>query len=236
MLDLHLLAVARHLHLLPPAALLVTGKFDRARWNYRPVLGTIQRVRFAMVKSLLPQRRVPRLLELGYGSGVFLAELSEHCTELLGIDIHPYHRPIAQVLARQGVQAQLQCARAESLPFESQSMDIVVATSTLEFVDDVERACQEVRRVLRPSGCFVVVTPGRSPLADAGLTLLTGRSARAEFGARRDAVRPALRRSFQVQAALSFPSFGGVPLKLYDAMRLSPDLGAPAGSGSPLSA
>jgi SAM-dependent methyltransferase len=230
MLDLHLLAVARHLHLLPPAALLVTGKFDYARWNYRPVLGTIQRVRFAMVKSLLPEKRVPRLLEVGYGSGVFLAELSEHCTELFGLDVHPYHRPIAQVMARHGIRAQLQRGRAEALPFDSQSLDVVVATSTLEFVDDVERACQEVRRVLRPEGCFIVVTPGRSPLADAGLRLLTGRNARAEFGARRDAVRPALRRNFAVQTSLSFPTLGGSPLRLYDALRLSPgpdDAGAP---------
>jgi SAM-dependent methyltransferase len=229
MLDLHLLAVARHVHLLPPAALLVTGKFDHARWNYRPVLGTIQRVRFALVQSLLPGGRVPRLLELGYGSGVFLTELARHCDELYGIDIHPYHRQIADLMPRFGVRARLQRARAEALPFASGSLDVVVATSTLEFIDDIERACREVRRVLRPTGCFVVVTPGCSTLADAGLALLTGRNARAEFGARRDAIRPALRRNFGVQAALSFPSFGGSPLRLYDAMRLSPDpdAGAP---------
>jgi len=88
---------------------------------------------------------------------------------------------------------------------------------------DHERVCREVRLVLRPSGCFVVVTPGRSALADAGLRLLTGERARADFCSRRSAILPALRENFKVQMALSFPSFGGSRLRLYDALQLVTD-------------
>ena len=107
MLDLKLLAASKQLQLLPPDALLHTGELDHADWNYRPVLGAIQRLRFTLVKSLLPEERVQRLLELGYGSGVFLTELARHCAELFGIDVHPCNQEIMRLLSRYGVRAQL---------------------------------------------------------------------------------------------------------------------------------
>ena len=74
--------------LLPPSALVKTSDVDKAEWNFRPLLGIIQRLRFRMILSLLPKRRIGRLLEIGYGSGVFLPELSRRCDNLYGIDPH----------------------------------------------------------------------------------------------------------------------------------------------------
>lgn len=37
---------------------------------------------------MIPGRKFQRLLEIGYGSGVFMPELAEHTDELWGVDIH----------------------------------------------------------------------------------------------------------------------------------------------------
>jgi ubiquinone/menaquinone biosynthesis C-methylase UbiE len=199
-----------------------TGKVDCADWNYRLTLGWVQRARFHLVTSLLPDAGASRLLELGYGSGVFLPELARRCTELYGVDVHPRNQEVMDILARSGVRAQLHVAGAETLPFDAHTMDVVVAVSSLEFMHDLDAACREVRRVLRPTGCLVVVTPGRSVLVDAGVKLLTGKSAREEFGSRRDHVLPTMRRHFRVERQLHYPPFGGSWLRFYDALRLTP--------------
>jgi SAM-dependent methyltransferase len=46
-------------------------------------------------------------------------------------------------------------ARADALPFDAGSFDVVVSTLVLCSVPDVARALAEVRRVLRPGGRFV---------------------------------------------------------------------------------
>ncbi len=210
------------LRLLPRQALLRTGAVDHADWNYRPVLGWIQRLRFRLVVSMLPPGRVSRLLEIGFGSGVFLPELARHCRELHGTDRHGHARAVQESLARHGVDARLRGAPAESQPFPPSSFDVVVAVSVLEFVDDVDAACREVRRVLRPGGRFVLVTPGESRLVSAAASLLSGADADRDFGGRRSLIRPALARHFAPERAVHVPPFGGPLVRWYDAYRLTP--------------
>ena len=56
----------RFIHPLPLEALIKTGPVDHADWNYKPLLGWIQRERFQLAQTLLPRKPVPRLLEIGY--------------------------------------------------------------------------------------------------------------------------------------------------------------------------
>ncbi len=209
------------LTLLPRAALVKTGEFDHADWNYRGPLGYVSRQRFALVVSLLPPEPVERLLEIGYGSGVFLPELRRHCRELFGADVHGRNADVARALGANGVDATLRNGSAESLPFDDETFDRVVAVSTYEFVGDVHRAVRELARVLKPDGRAIVVVPGDHPLLDAGLRLATGADARRDFGDRRRHVIPALENEFEVECRIGFPAFFG-PLQLYRALRLSP--------------
>jgi len=203
--------------LLPPDLLIKTGPVDHADWNYRPVLGAISRSRFFLLSKLLGNLKVNRLLELGYGSGVLLPELAEHCDELYGVDIHRNSDEVSKRLATTGVDAKLQSADAKDLPFSNGFFECVVAVSALEFIDDLDAACTEIVRVLTPGGFFVVITPSSSPLLDAGLKLLTGESAKRDFGNRRNKVIPTLRRHFFVAERRSV---GIAPLTIYTGMRL----------------
>jgi SAM-dependent methyltransferase len=210
----------RGLRLLPRQELVKTGEVDHDDWNFRPMLGAISRRRYHLAVALLAGHHFGRLLEIGHGSGVFLPELAGFCDELHGIDVHDRHGEVAAALARAGVRAHLARAGMEVLPYADGFFDGLIAVSALEFVPDLEAGCLEARRVLRPGGVFVVVTPGVSPVADLGLRVLTGKSARRDFGDRRQAVLPTLRRHFRVERELTVPRVGRSLVHLYTAMRL----------------
>jgi ubiquinone/menaquinone biosynthesis C-methylase UbiE len=208
--------------LLPRESLVKTGPVDEADWVYRPVVGSIARLRFRMVLKLLGGHRYGRVLEIGYGSGVLLPALAGHCDELHGIDPHAMPEAVDQALARHGVSASLRTAEAESLPYPDAFFDAVVAVSALEFVTDLEQACSEIRRVLRPNGHFFFVTPGTSPVLDFGLKLLTGNDAKKDFGNRREIVLPVTRRHFAFERTLTAPPVLGLAVPLYRAVKCKP--------------
>jgi len=203
----------RCLTLLPSELLVKTGPVDHADWNYHGMVARLQQHRFRMALAALGKRRYGRLLELGYGSGIFMPELSQRCDALYGLDIHAFTSEVAAALARVGVTAELTTGRAERLPYPSGYFDAVVSISALEFVPEVEVACREIGRLLAPGGVFVVVTPAYSPVVDWGLKLLTGESAKQDFGNRRKRVHAALRRTFRVLSYQVFPPiWAGVQL------------------------
>ncbi len=208
--------------LLPQSALVKTSDVDKAEWNFHPLLGLIQRLRFKLILSLLPNRRIGRLLEIGYGSGVFLPELAKRCDELYGIDTHQAAASVSRNLSRHRVAAKLSCGSAVALPFEDRSFDCVVAVSCLEYVDPFEQAAAEITRVLKPDGVLVFVTPGNSPILDLGHYLLTGCRAQEHYGRRRDALVPTLLNALTVQSDITAPRIGSSLFTLYRAMRVSP--------------
>jgi hypothetical protein len=66
---------------------------------------------------------------------------------------------------------------------------------------------------------LIVVTPAHSPLADAGLRLLTGRKAEDDFAGRRQSIISTLLRQFRVDREIRWPIS---LLPLYTALRLRP--------------
>jgi 2-polyprenyl-3-methyl-5-hydroxy-6-metoxy-1,4-benzoquinol methylase len=206
--------------LLPERALIRTSDLDQGAWNYHGVLGWVSRQRIVKVDRLLDGLPSGRLLEVGYGSGLFMPTLARHATELHGVDVHDKPDDVAAVLAEHGVKAQLCTGSVTELPYDDASFDAVVAISVLEFVDDLHAACRELRRVLAPAGRLVVVTPGHSPMLDAGLKLLTGERAEDTFQGRRQRIQPTLARHFRTERSLAVPPFAPGPVRLYTALRL----------------
>lgn len=205
--------------MLPPEDFVRTGPVDHADWNYRFPLGWISRRRLALATRLLPPA-VDRLLKVGYGSGVHLPHWATRAKEVHGIDPHPHAAEVARRLAGHGVTAHLVSGSAEAMPYPDAHFDVVLAISAIEFIPDLPAACREVRRVLRPGGCLVVVTPGHSPLVDFGLKVLSGNSAKKDYGDRRAAVLPTLVEHFAVDKRLTFPPLVSGLVCLYTALRL----------------
>jgi ubiquinone/menaquinone biosynthesis C-methylase UbiE len=205
--------------LLAREKLVKTGAVDYAEWNYRPILGEIQRLRFSLALSLLPAR-IDRLLEIGFGSGVLMPELKTRADQLYGIDVHGEAASVKKALGSEGVRANLVCSSAEALPFDAQFFDGIIAVSSLEFVQNLAQACREIRRTLKKTGVFVVITPAQSALVDAGLKILTGKSAKRDFGERREAIIPTLLRHFTAEEHQVAPPIVGRMISLYHAFRL----------------
>jgi ubiquinone/menaquinone biosynthesis C-methylase UbiE len=195
---MRLVATGQHMKLLPKGELVTTSSVDHAEWNYRPVLAQIIRRRYALVLALMPRHPVHRILEIGFGSGIFLPELARRCQELYGIDVHQKVAEVQAHLKRFGVSAALSQQDATHTSFPDTFFDTIVAVSVLEFIENIQDAARELSRLLTPSGRLIVVMPGKSPLLDFALRIVTGEDAHRDFGTRREQVLPALQRYFRV--------------------------------------
>ena len=209
----------KQLKLLPRENLVRTSPVDHADWNYNLFLRGIQRLRFHLALELLETRHYPKLLEIGYGSGVFLPALAECCDDLYATDLHGESKLVAEQLIEHGVTAQLSISSATSLPYEDNQFNAVVSISTLEYIDDINAAYAEISRILQPDGVLVVVTPRQSQLLDFGLRFLAGENPNENYRDRRAYLMNATERHFTIERTAANP-WPWYPLKPYAAMRL----------------
>ncbi len=102
------------------------------------------------------------VLEVGCGTGVMAEQINAlPGVTLVATDFSPR---FVELTAARGVDARQ--ADICYLPFEEAAFDVVYAGWMLYHVRDLERALNQVRRVLRPGGTFVAVTNGNDHLAD----------------------------------------------------------------------
>jgi len=107
------------------------------------------------------------VLEIGSGTGNFLALAMQRYDQVIGIDIamrwlHVSRRRFIDM----GLSVPpLVCCCAEYLPFPDTSFDLVVASSTLEFACDPSKMISECARVLTRRGALYLNTVNRYSLA-----------------------------------------------------------------------
>ncbi len=178
---------------LPPRGhLCPTGDVDYIDHYYDGVMGLALRERLRWVTSVLPPEGCARLLEIGYGSGVFFYEAGRHADVVLGIDVHPSGADVEKRCAADGVAAKTIRSDGCTLPFAAGSIDVVVVISALEFMDDPVLCLRESLRVLRPGGRIIAVTPRVHAWSDALWSTFAGTDPEAEFRGGRQRVQAAL--------------------------------------------
>ena len=97
------------------------------------------------VRELLPMSGSG--IEIGLGTGRFAAPLN------IAKGIEP-SRPMAELARKKGVE--VIAGVAEHLPFGDGEFGFVLMVTTVCFLDDMDMAFSEVRRVLKPGGSFVI--------------------------------------------------------------------------------
>lgn len=108
----------------------------------------------ALIARWLPRRA--RILDIGCGTGLLLAELQRRgFHNLWGVDLSPKMIEKAQ----QNFKGPLQTANCYELPFEKESFDAVIISSMLHHLPDVPRALEEIDRVLQPYGLLLAREP-----------------------------------------------------------------------------
>lgn len=86
-------------------------------------------------------------IEIGVGTGRFAAPLE------IKTGIEP-SRSMAEVARKRGIE--VVHGVAEHLPFADGEFDHALMVTTVCFLDDMDMAFQEIRRVLKPGGAFII--------------------------------------------------------------------------------
>ena len=108
-------------------------------------------------RAALPELRGTRILELAFGTGDMLLDLSAMHYRAVGLDLSPHMVRIAgQKLHRRGTPVPLVRGRTERLPFADASFESVLSTFPSEFIVDPD-TLREISRVLCPGGRAVIV-------------------------------------------------------------------------------
>lgn len=96
-----------------------------------------------------------RLLDVGCGTGVLLAELEGRCEALsCGLDISRGHLKMAMRNTRRSILAQ---GDAHALPYASQCFDLAYCHFLLLWVNDPLGVVEEMARVVRPGGAVLAL-------------------------------------------------------------------------------
>ena len=98
-----------------------------------------------------------KLLEVGFGMGTDLFQFAKGGSIVHGVDLVPRHYEIAKKrFDLYGVEADLQLADAENLPFDDNIFDVVYTFGVIHHTSDTEKTISEIHRVLRPGGQAII--------------------------------------------------------------------------------
>lgn len=134
----------------------VRRSFDAQAHEYDRHAVVQKRVLDRLVR-LLPQGLLPeRILDIGSGTGALLHKLSAIYPDatLTGLDMALGMGVTARARVSGNHRIDFVTADAEHLPFADESYDMVLSTSTFQWLDRLEPAFLELKRVLRPGGRF----------------------------------------------------------------------------------
>lgn len=128
--------------------------------------------RLKIVLNLLDKNKHEKLLDIGFGSGIFLPSLSLKTKKLFGVDNHDYIQQVLDLLSDLKIEVELKKGSVLALPYEDNQFDCVTCLSVLEFVDDMDKAMSEIARVAKPGAKIIIGAPVVSRFTDACYTVL----------------------------------------------------------------
>lgn len=123
------------------------------------------------LRSIEPLGENARILEIGSNTGSSLSSIAQVFPEanVIGIDIASSMVEECQIYldelraeGRLSNNVLIQQGDAQNLHFPNKSIDLVVSGGTLSFVEDREKAVEEISRVLKPGGTFLSLEYGYS--------------------------------------------------------------------------
>lgn len=116
--------------------------------------GILETASILKLAELKPRELV---LDLGCGTGFFTLELARRGARVIGVDVSAEMLKAAEAkAAMEKLPISFHRGQADSLPFASQSFDLVIGVTVLCFADHPDLILREANRLLKASGRIVV--------------------------------------------------------------------------------
>jgi ubiquinone/menaquinone biosynthesis C-methylase UbiE len=109
---------------------------------------------FLALQSLIEANAAQRMLEVGCGTGHWLALLSDQIKSVFGLDLSS---GMLLQAGRRKLPAELTQGRAEQLPFQTNAFDLISCVNAVHHFRQPELFVQEAARSLRPGGLLAVI-------------------------------------------------------------------------------
>ena len=134
----------------------VRRAFHRGAPWYESHARVQRRASARLLEAVLPLPAPPRaVLDVGAGTGALLSRIASLFPDarVAGVDLADAMARAARAVVPA---AHLCVGDAEALPFQAGAFDLVLSTSTLQWVGSLDLALAEARRVLAPGGTLAV--------------------------------------------------------------------------------
>lgn len=117
--------------------------------------------RSSTILPFLPSRSGTQVLEIGCGMGELSIALSRNGYSCVGVDVSEIR--IARLKQLETDTLRFQQCEATVLPFETNAFDVVISMQLFEHLhpQDASTHLEEVYRVLKPGGYYLLETPNR---------------------------------------------------------------------------
>ncbi len=129
---------------------------------YRPGIRYFYLKRLGMVLDLMGKANFDRLIEVGYGTGVFFTELARRTRELHGTDIKDNTAAVTDMFRESGIDVRLTTGSILGLPYGNGMFDGLVCISVLEHIKDLPAAVGELARVVSGDGTLYIGFPAKN--------------------------------------------------------------------------
>jgi ubiquinone/menaquinone biosynthesis C-methylase UbiE len=109
--------------------------------------------------EVLDLKNTDKLLEIGFGSGIFIKKYASQACKIAGIDYSEDMLKLACSINKKLINERkldLRYGNASSLPWQENEFSAVVAIETFFFWPEPDKALKEILRVLMPGGRFIL--------------------------------------------------------------------------------
>src|ERR671919_442682 len=170
----------------------IVSQFVRPRgfWGllagWEMALRPSNRRRNAWAVDLLDVRPTDRVVEIGFGPGLAIRELSRraHQGRVVGLD---HSKEMLKQVGKRNARAvraglvDLRLGSAEQLPDFEEPFDRILAVNNMGMWPDPDRVLKDLRRITSSGGRIAIVSQPRGPGANAETTQRLGREAAERF-------------------------------------------------------
>jgi len=141
--------------------------------------------------------------------------LAKHCSNLYAVDVHDHLGNVEKLNEKYSLNAMICQSSITNTPYRDNFFDMIVGVSVLEFIDDLDSAIAELKRIGSPTGFIVVVIAERNFVFDYFLNLFASKKLDREFINLNKIIIRKLLKEFLVVRKVTFPPVIGVFFPVY---------------------